>query len=347
MEFMMRSTKTRSILRSFTIIALSLITMLSSGCFEADTTTRTIEASTQSDITTATSSAAKIHNSTESSQIITETSLRKDSTSTTAPTTKATAGSLKVHYLDVGQGDSILIQQGDIAMLIDAGGNANGDQVVKYIKNLGISNLEYVIGTHPHEDHIGGLDDVIKSFDIGKVILPDITHTTKTFEDVLIAIKNKGLKITKAVHGNEYSLGDANIMIVGPITIKASDLNNASVVCRVTFGQTSFLFTGDAETESESAILAKKYNVSANVLKVGHHGSSTSTCKAFLEAVKPAHAIIMVGASNTYGHPTAVTLDKLKAANIKVFRTDLAGTIIATSDGSIITFNVSPSYGTP
>lgn len=253
---------------------------------------------------------------------------------------------LSVHYIDVGQGDAILIQQGENAMLIDAGGNSNGPQVVSYIKGQGITRLEYVIGTHPHEDHIGGLDNVINSFEIGKVILPDIIHTTKTFEDVLVAIQSKGLKITKAVAGNTYTLGSAAVEIVGPISFSKDDLNNASVVCRIDYGSNSFLFTGDAEKESESKIQAAGYDISADVLKVGHHGSDTSSSEAFLVKVQPKHAVIMVGTGNTYGHPTAATLERLGGLGVNVYRTDLSGTIVITSDGSNISVNKSPNRGT-
>lgn len=290
----------------------------------------------------------------ETTKPTTEETTKATTESTTAATTvqpvettqKPVSGKLTVHYIDVGQGDAILVQQGENAMLIDAGGNSNGPQVVSYIKGQGITRLEYVVGTHPHEDHIGGLDNVISSFEIGKVILPDIIHTTKTFEDVLVAIQSKGLKITKAVAGNTYTLGDAGIEIVGPISFSKDDLNNASVVCRVDYGSNSFLFTGDAEKESESKIQAAGYDISADVLKVGHHGSDTSSSEGFLGKVQPKHAVIMVGAGNTYGHPTQATLTRLAGLGIDVYRTDLSGTIVVTSDGSNISVNNSPNPGT-
>ena len=291
-----------------------------------------------------------VKETTSESSEITETTTESTTAATTVQPVETTqepvSGKLTVHYIDVGQGDAILVQQGENAMLIDAGGNSNGPQVVSYIKGQGITRLEYVVGTHPHEDHIGGLDNVISSFDIGKVILPDIIHTTKTFEDVLVAIQSKGLKITKAVAGNTYTLGDAGIEIVGPISFSKDDLNNASVVCRIDYGSNSFLFTGDAEKESESKILAAGYNISADVLKVGHHGSDTSSSEGFLGKVQPKHAVIMVGAGNTYGHPTQATLTRLTGLGINVYRTDLSGTIVVTSDGSNISVNNSPNPGT-
>lgn len=256
-------------------------------------------------------------------------------------------GELKVHFINVGQADSILIQQGESAMLIDAGNNADSNLVVSYIEDQGIKKLDYVIGTHPHEDHIGGLDVVIKTFEIGKVIMPNATNTTDAFEDVLLAIQNQGLKITKAVAGNEYPLGLATVTILGPVLSSFDDLNDSSVVCMVRFGSTSFLFEGDAETASENAMISKDFYLDADVLKIGHHGSNSSTSSAFLDAVSPWAAVISVGQGNDYGHPTSQTLDRLKSAGIELYRTDLAGTILATSDGKSISFNVKSNYGSP
>jgi beta-lactamase superfamily II metal-dependent hydrolase len=266
--------------------------------------------------------------------------------STTTEAIQAPSGELTVHFIDVGQGDAILIQQGAQAMLIDAGDNHMGRTVVNYIKNQGITKLDYLIGTHPHADHIGGLTDVIPAFDIGKIILPDMAHTTKTFEDMLLAIQAKGLKITKAEPGNSYTLGSTNMQILGPVNIRSNDLNNASVVCKVSFGSTAFMFTGDVESRGEGDILNKEFNLSADVLKVSHHGSSTSSTQAFLNAVSADHAVIMVGEGNRYDHPAKELLDRLTAMDMAVYRTDLAGTIVAVSDGSKISFNKNPKLGT-
>ena len=255
-------------------------------------------------------------------------------------TTSSTNGKLKVHFIDVGQADSILIQDNGKSMLIDAGNNADSDAVVNYIKSQGISKLDIVIGTHAHEDHIGGLDKVINSFDIGNIYLPKQQSTTKTFEDVLIAIKNKGLKITTPTPNSTFKLNSAEGLILAPKSSSYEDINNSSVVVKLTFGSNSFMFTGDAEDVSEKEILNGGFNLSADLLKVGHHGSSSSTTQAFLDKVNPKYAVISVGKGNSYGHPNKGTMDRLKNKAIKVYRTDESGTIIATSDGINITFNV-------
>ncbi|NLL53411.1 MAG: MBL fold metallo-hydrolase [Peptococcaceae bacterium] len=260
-----------------------------------------------------------------------------------APVSNPASGQLKVHFLDVGQADSILIQApSGKTMLIDAGNNGDDNLVISYIRNQGISKLDIVVGTHPHEDHIGGLDAVINTFDIGQVVMPTKTHTTQTYKDVLTAIKNKGLKITAAKAGVDLDLGQGvTAKLVGP-PATYDDLNNNSAVIHLSFGNTSFLFTGDAEKDAEADILAAGYNIRAEVLKVGHHGSSTSTSQSFLNKVKPAYAVITAGKGNDYGHPHDEILTRLANIGAKIFRTDINGTIIASSNGSKVTFNTQP-----
>jgi competence protein ComEC len=246
---------------------------------------------------------------------------------------------IEVHFIDVGQGDSILIESNNASMLIDAGENNKGSTVVNYLKAHGIEKLDYVIGTHPHSDHIGGLDTVIKAFPVDKVILPSVTHTTNTFEDVLDAITDKNLKLTKAQAGDQYSLGLANFTIISPDSNTYEDLNNYSVVIRLTYGDTSFLLTGDAEKLSEKAMVKSGYNLSADVLKLGHHGSSYSSGADFLDDVNPSYAVISVGKDNQYGHPHVETIQTMMDRNIKLYRTDEQGTIVFTSDGNTISVN--------
>ena len=249
---------------------------------------------------------------------------------------------LKVHYIDVGQADSILIENNGKFALIDGGNNADGNLVVNYLKSKGVSKLDYVIATHPQEANIGGLDDVINNFSIGKVIMPKATTTTKTYEDVLTAIRNKGLTITLPKTGDKYSIGGATFTILAPNSESYDSLNNYSVVVKLTYLNNSFLFTGDAETLSENEMINKGLDLKADVLKVGHHGSSTSTSQGFLDRVNPKYAVVSVGKDNSYGHPNKTVMDRLQSKNINIYRTDESGTIIATSNGNNITFNVSP-----
>jgi len=251
-------------------------------------------------------------------------------------------GQFKIHFIDVGQADSILIQQGNNSMLIDAGNNPDSNLVKDYISEQGITKLDYVVGTHPHEDHIGGLDYVINSFKIGKIYMPKATSNTKTFQDVVSAIKEKGMKVTVPTVGEIFKVGSATATILAPNSTSYEDINNTSIVIRLTFGSNSFMFDGDSEDVSENEMLAKGFNISADLLKVGHHGSNSSTTQNFLNKVNPQYAVISVGKDNTYGHPTQGTMSKLKAMNISVYRTDENGTIVATSDGKKITFNTKP-----
>jgi competence protein ComEC len=251
---------------------------------------------------------------------------------------------LKVHYIDVGQADCALIQYEEHAMLIDAGNNDDADLITEYIRAQGISKLEYIIGTHPHEDHIGSLDTVINSFDIGKVYLPKVTNNTRTFMDLVSALQNKGLKVSQPVPGSSFQLDEVSCIILAPNSNQYEELNNYSIVIKVIFGDNSFLFTGDAESISEQEMLANGYDLSADVLKVGHHGSSSSTTTEFLSQVQPKYAVISVGKNNDYGHPHRETIANLISSNTIVFRTDQCGTIIASSDGKTISFNKKSTY---
>ena len=240
---------------------------------------------------------------------------------------------LKIYYLNVGQADCTLIQNKDKNMLIDAGNNDDGEKVVQFLKGLGISKIDYLIGTHPHEDHIGGLDNVINSFDIGTIYMPKVVTTTKTFESVLDAIEAKNLSVTTPVIGNEFSMGSAKFQILSTGTDE-DDLNSCSIVLRLKFGNLAYLFTGDEETVNEEKMINSGYDLSADVLKVAHHGSNTSSSEEFLDRVSPDVAIIMVGEGNSYGHPHSEILNRLNARNIKIYRTDTDGTILITSDGN-------------
>ena len=231
--------------------------------------------------------------------------------------------SLYVYYIDVGQADSILIVNQNQSALIDAGNNEDGENVVNFIKSKGITKLNYVIGTHPHEDHIGGLDNVINKIDVDKIYLPEIQTNTKTYEDVLQAIQNKNQKINSFKQGNKFTIGNAKLEVMTDSILDKNNLNLSSNIIRMEFNGTSFLFTGDAEEENEKTIKWPQ----TDILKVGHHGSTTSTSQNFLNQLKPKYAIISVGKDNEYGHPNKEILQKLNNIETEIFRTDESGTI--------------------
>jgi len=244
---------------------------------------------------------------------------------------------LIVHYIDVGQADSILVQINNKNLLIDGGNRDDGDKIIKYLKKQGVSKLDYVIATHPHEDHIGGMASIVKKFDIGKFYAPKKLSNTATFENMVLALREKKLKINEAKAGDTLNLGkNVDCKILAPNSAEYDNLNNYSAVVKLTYGNTKFLFTGDAHKQSEREMISKGYDLSSDVLKVGHHGSSSSSSKEFLDKVKPKIAIISCGKNNDYGHPHKETLEELNKRKIKIYRTDKDGTIVFESDGKNI-----------
>lgn len=254
-----------------------------------------------------------------------------------------TEGEMKVHYINVGQGDSILIQVNNKNMLIDAGPGKSKDMLINYLDSINIKKIDYVIATHPHEDHIGNLDDVINKYEIGAFYSPKVTHTTKAYENMIKALKKKNLKINVIKAGTDsIDLGaGTKVSVFSPLKDEykkgsKQDFNNYSPIMKVEFGKTSFLFTGDAEKEVEAEVLKKGYDVSADVLKLGHHGSSTSTTEEFLKAVNPSIGIIQLAKDNDYGHPHKETLELLKKYKITTYRNDIDRDIVLISDGKNI-----------
>ena len=242
---------------------------------------------------------------------------------------------LLVYFIDVGQADAIYIKDGSSNMMIDAGNNADGKLLVKYLQSLNVDEFKYVVGTHAHEDHIGGMDDIINNFKIGNFYMPEAISTSKTFEDVLDALdKNKVIFQTPKI-GDKFTLENTNFEVLS-IGTDTSDLNDTSLVLKMNYNNTCVLFMGDASSNIEENLLNKDIN--CQVLKVGHHGSRYSSSEDFIKKVNPAYGIIMVGKDNKYGHPTKKTLDILNKYNVNIYRTDEEGTILMHLKGNDITF---------
>lgn len=240
---------------------------------------------------------------------------------------------MNVHFIDVGQGDSILIQVNSKNLLIDSGPSASKDKLVKYLNSSKISKLDYIIATHPHEDHIGNMSYIIDNFEVLNFYAPKVNSNTKAFETMVESLVIKDLKI-KVLKPNIKSIDlgeNTKVDVFSPISNEYENLNNFSSIIKISYGTTSFLFTGDSEELSEKEVLTQGYDLKSDVLKVGHHGSSSSTSKRFLDAVDPYIAVISVGKDNSYGHPSQEVLSRLK--DLTIYQTDLDGNILIKSDG--------------
>lgn len=252
--------------------------------------------------------------------------------------TAVTGDKIFVHYMDVGQGDGIFITSGDVNMLIDCGEKSESAKVIKYLNDCGVERLDYVIGTHPHSDHMGGMSEIIKAFDIGEVIIPKLhssdTPNTVYYEKFLDAVAEKNIRLVTAELGRNINIGSAVGTIIAPHSPDYGNLNNYSVGIFLKHGENSFIFTGDAEKQAEKEMIDAGVMLDADVYKVGHHGSDTSSSPEFLAAVSPEYAVISCGTGNSYGHPKDITLENLSKYTDKIYRTDLSGTIIFESDGS-------------
>lgn len=250
----------------------------------------------------------------------------------------AQAGTLTVTWLDVGQGDAAVIQCGGQSMLIDGGKPEKSSYIYAWLQQHGLSYLDVIVATHVDADHIGGLSGALNYASVGTAYCPVTTGTTETFQSFVKYLAQRGKQITVPTAGETFALGGAQVQILGPLH-RAEDSNDNSIVLKVRFGATSFLFTGDAERAEEQDLLNAGVNLQSTVLKVGHHGSDTSTSYPFLRAVAPQYAVISVGAGNSYGHPTEAVLSRLRDAGVTTFRTDMQGEITAVSDGQTINFS--------
>lgn len=254
-------------------------------------------------------------------------------------------GELKLHMIDVGQADSFLFVKGDEVALVDCGTRSTGKDAVEYIKSLGITRIDYVFGTHPHDDHMGGMYDIITNFEIGKIIIPQVKEgqvTANWYIKLMKQIVERNYEVEYSKTGNEYSLGDAKIQIVWQSELEQDNVNNYSNIIKVCFGDMDVLMTGDAETEIEEEVLRSGVQIDAEILKVGHHGSDTSSSDIFLDDVNPDYGLISCKVGNKYEHPTKDTIEKLQQREVEVYRTDECGTVIATITPSGVTFNCEP-----
>ena len=257
----------------------------------------------------------------------------------TTPEPTTANSSFNIHFIDVGQADAALVACDGHYMLIDGGNKADSNVIYSVLKKAAVKKLDIVVGTHAHEDHIGGLPGAFHYTTADLTLCPVAQYDSDAFSDFARLAQEKGGGITVPKVGATYSLGSARVTVLG--VNGGSDTNDTSIILRIDYGNTSFLFTGDAEREAEQTVLDSGQNLKATVLKVGHHGSDTSTTYPFLRAVMPQYALISVGTGNSYGHPTADTLSRLRDADVKTYRTDLQGDVFCTSDGQQVSFSVS------
>jgi competence protein ComEC len=243
-----------------------------------------------------------------------------------------------VHFIDVGNGDSILIQSSKGNVLIDGGSKETEKMVMQYINDVGVTHFNYIIATHPHSDHIGGLKTVIKNIVTDNIYMPKVIHTTATYKNFIEEVLSQNLNVIEPKPLEEFYVDDIKFTILSPISSDYGNLNDYSIVVKMEYGKTSFLFTGDMELVSENEIIQKKYDIKADVLKVAHHGSKTSSSPEFIAKIDPRIAVISVGTNNSYNHPSDETIKTLDDFNIKILRTDELGCIVIKTDGKNITY---------
>lgn len=244
---------------------------------------------------------------------------------------------LQVHFIDVGQADAALVICDGHYMLIDGGNAGDSSLIYSYLKEQGAEELDYLVASHAHEDHVGGLSGALNYAQVDTAFCPVTEYDSKAFQNMVKYLEKQEKSITVPRPGDGFSLGAARVEILGPVK-EYDDANDTSIVLRIDYGETSFLFTGDMGREAEADLLDSGANVAATVLKVGHHGSETSTSYRFLREVMPEYAVISVGEGNSYGHPSEEVLSRFRDAGTEVYRTDTQGHIVAESDGKTVTF---------
>ena len=248
-------------------------------------------------------------------------------------------GSFQIHFIDVGQADAALVICDGKTMLIDGGNKEDSNLIYSYLKKQNISYLDYVVCTHAHEDHVGGLSGALTAADAGVVFSPVTQYDSNAFSDFVKKANDRGRKLTVPSAGDRFTLGSATVTVLGPVK-EYEETNDTSIVLRIVYGDTSFLFTGDMESTAEADLLESGATLKSTLLKVGHHGSSTSTSYRFLREVAPKYGVISVGTDNSYGHPTESVLSRLNDADVTLYRTDLCGDIICTSNGKTLSFQI-------
>ncbi len=241
-------------------------------------------------------------------------------------------GSFQVHFIDVGQADAALVVCDGHAMLIDGGNAEDSDLVYSYLERHGVKHLDYMVASHAHEDHIGGLSGALNYATVGTAFCPVTEYGSKVFQSMVKYLDDQEKVLTVPEPGERFTLGSAWVEILGPVK-EYDDTNDTSIVLRIDYGETSFLFTGDMETGAEQDLMESGADVRATVLKAGHHGSDTSTSYQFLREVMPKYTVISVGEGNSYGHPSEEVLSRFRDAGTEVYRTDMQGHIIAVKIG--------------
>lgn len=247
--------------------------------------------------------------------------------------------SFQIDFIDVGQGDAALMQCDGHFMLVDGGDSKQSSRIYTILKNRSIKHIDVMVATHPDSDHIGGLSGALNYSSVGMALSPVVEHDTKTFQNFVKYLNKQGVAITVPKAGDVFNIGSATVTVLGPRAL-SSESNNNSIVLRIVYGSTSFLLTGDAETEEENSILSSVKTIQSTVLKVAHHGSNNSSGYRFIREVSPQYAVISVGRDNQFGHPTENVLSRLRDADVKTYRTDMQGDITCISDGKTVSFSV-------